>query len=184
MTIKGEDSVYLWQGDEYTDQGAIAIDNQDGNITPLIKTDNPVDTQISGEYKIVYTVSDASGNESMAERWVIVEAAKVYHGYIKADNSETGLPEYMNDVLMHIVNGDPESYSISTLTIADNRPTGNGQNGYFSFRLPEYGRPYAFMAVKMVISVNHLIQKNILIWKQTQMFTYRHRCWFRTNRYV
>jgi hypothetical protein len=182
ITIKGEATVYLWQGDEYTDRGAIAIDNQDGDITQLIQTDNPVNTHIPGEYKIVYTASDASGNVTISERWVIVEAAKVYHGFIKADQPQAGLPEYMNDVLIYIVNGDQASYSVSTSTFTDNRPTGNGQNGYFSFRLPDYDRPFTFLAVingyvsKAFNSEDHIDMETFSdVYLQTQVLTYAHR---------
>ena len=54
--------VYLQIGDTYTDAGATAIDNIDGDLTSSIVTVNPVDTSTAGTYTVTYNVSDAAGN--------------------------------------------------------------------------------------------------------------------------
>jgi hypothetical protein len=48
------------QGASYTDAGATALDNIDGDITNKITTNNPVDTAIPGNYTVIYNVSDAA----------------------------------------------------------------------------------------------------------------------------
>ncbi len=50
------------QGTPYTDLGATAFDNIDGDITSLISVGNNVDSDIAGTYTIIYNVSDSSGN--------------------------------------------------------------------------------------------------------------------------
>ena len=50
------------QGTPYTDIGATALDNIDGDITSSISVENNVDSDIAGTYTVVYSVSDSSGN--------------------------------------------------------------------------------------------------------------------------
>ena len=58
----------------YTDAGATASDNIDGDITSNITTVSIVDPAIVASYNITYNVSDASGNAATeVTRTVIVE---------------------------------------------------------------------------------------------------------------
>ena len=49
-------------GSTYTDAGATAVDNIDGDITANIVTVNSVDVNTVGTYTVTYNVSDAAGN--------------------------------------------------------------------------------------------------------------------------
>ncbi len=62
ITLVGEAEVSIELGKVYTDGGATASDNIDGDITSSIVTSNPVDTSIQGTYTVTYNVSDSSGN--------------------------------------------------------------------------------------------------------------------------
>lgn len=62
ITLLGNPLVTVVQGQTYTDTGATAFDNYDGNITTNITTVNPVDTNTIGSYTVTYDVSDAAGN--------------------------------------------------------------------------------------------------------------------------
>ena len=62
IMLVGDDSVSIEQGTVYTDAGATASDNVDGDITASIVTVNPVDTTLVGTYTVTYNVSDSSGN--------------------------------------------------------------------------------------------------------------------------
>jgi hypothetical protein len=74
ITLNGAASVTIPFGSTYTDAGATATDNVDGNITSSIVTVNPVDTSIAGTYTITYNVSDSSGNAAnQVTRTVTVE---------------------------------------------------------------------------------------------------------------
>ncbi|MFP4844648.1 immunoglobulin-like domain-containing protein [Winogradskyella sp. PE311] len=66
ITLLGDATVNLEQGDSYSDLGATAIDNIDGNLTSsiIIVGDN-VDTNTIGSYTITYNVSDAAGNAAV-----------------------------------------------------------------------------------------------------------------------
>ena len=70
ITINGEATINLIQGDEYIDLGAIGQDLVDGEIT--ITIDGTVDTSIVGTYVITYTATDASGNTISITRTIHV----------------------------------------------------------------------------------------------------------------
>ena len=62
ITLLGDATVSLTVGDTYTDAGATATDNIDGNITANIVTVNSVNTSIVGDYSVTYDVNDSAGN--------------------------------------------------------------------------------------------------------------------------
>lgn len=62
LTLVGEASVEVPSGSAYSDSGATAQDNIDGDITASIVTVNPVNTAIVGSYTVTYNVSDSAGN--------------------------------------------------------------------------------------------------------------------------
>jgi len=62
ITLIGNATVNLTVGDSYTDAGATASDNIDGDITSKITTVNPVNTAVAGDYTVTYNVTDTAGN--------------------------------------------------------------------------------------------------------------------------
>ena len=58
----GDAAVTHALGTTYTDAGATASDDVDGDITSSITTSGAVDTNTAGTYTITYSVSDAAGN--------------------------------------------------------------------------------------------------------------------------
>ncbi len=63
ITLLGNTPVTLNVDDTYTDAGATAIDDVDGNITANIQvTGLPIDTSSEGNYTVTYSVSDIAGN--------------------------------------------------------------------------------------------------------------------------
>ncbi|MDB4108023.1 DUF5011 domain-containing protein [Flavobacteriaceae bacterium] len=65
ITLTGDAAVTIEVDATYTDAGASALDNYDGNITNSISVVNPVNTAVVGEYTITYNVSDAAGNNAV-----------------------------------------------------------------------------------------------------------------------
>ena len=65
ITLLGEDPVTIEVGAVYTDAGATALDNYDGDITSSIVEVSTVDTAIAGSYTVTYDVADASGNTAL-----------------------------------------------------------------------------------------------------------------------
>lgn len=92
ITLNGKEEINIAQGSNYQELGCIAKDNYDGDITPKISIDNPIDTSKKGTYKVNYTVQDSSGNKSTASRTVnVVESGSKNISTEKA----TGLPVLM-----------------------------------------------------------------------------------------
>jgi hypothetical protein len=75
ITILGANPASITVGDSYTDAGATANDNVDGNITSNINAVSSINMNVPGTYSVVYSVSDKAGNISSATRTVIVNAA-------------------------------------------------------------------------------------------------------------
>lgn len=65
ITLLGEATVDIEVGSTYTDAGATASDNYDGDITDDIVTVNNVDTSTIGTYSVTYNVSDANNNAAV-----------------------------------------------------------------------------------------------------------------------
>jgi len=74
ITVIGGSTLSLNIGDTYTEAGATAYDNVDGDISSKIITTGTVNTSVAGTYTITYTVSDAAANVATATRTVIVKA--------------------------------------------------------------------------------------------------------------
>lgn len=64
ITLLGDATVTHAQQATYTDAGATASDNIDGDITADIVTVNPVDVDVVGSYTITYDVDDGAGNSA------------------------------------------------------------------------------------------------------------------------
>ena len=68
----GEETIYV--GSDYTDKGAKATDNYDGDLTDKIEVSGTVNKDTIGTYIITYKVVDSSNNEATIERKVNVVA--------------------------------------------------------------------------------------------------------------
>ncbi|WP_081988251.1 immunoglobulin-like domain-containing protein [Psychroserpens jangbogonensis] len=62
IVLVGASTINLLVGDTYSEQGATASDNIDGNLTSSIVTTGSVNTSLAGTYFVNYNVSDAAGN--------------------------------------------------------------------------------------------------------------------------
>jgi hypothetical protein len=76
ITLNGAASVDVPSGSAYSDAGATAVDNIDGDITSRIVVNNPVNSAAVGAYTVTYNVLDSAGNEAVqVTRTVNVMAA-------------------------------------------------------------------------------------------------------------
>ena len=62
ITLLGTTPIDIAQGSVYTDAGATALDDVDGDITANIVTVSNVDTATLGQYTVTYNVTDTEGN--------------------------------------------------------------------------------------------------------------------------
>jgi hypothetical protein len=64
ITLNGDSMLSLNVGDTYVEQGALAVDDIDGNTAVVISGD--VDTAIPGVYTITYLATDLAGNQAIS----------------------------------------------------------------------------------------------------------------------
>jgi large repetitive protein len=64
LTLSGNPSVQVECGDTYTDAGASAVDECDGDITSTITVNSNLDTSTVGAYAATYAAADNSGNQA------------------------------------------------------------------------------------------------------------------------
>ena len=73
ITINGDSELTLEAGANYTELGAKATDNEDGDLSGSILVTGEVNTKIPGVYKIFYGLKDSAGNEAVTiTRTVVV----------------------------------------------------------------------------------------------------------------
>lgn len=74
ITLLGSATVNLAVGDSYTDAGATAHDNIDGDITNITVTGLPINTSVPGTFRIHYNIEDDRAGNPAAEvtRTIIV----------------------------------------------------------------------------------------------------------------
>lgn len=72
VTLIGPSVVSIDEGTTYTEQGATAADNLDGDISGNIVITGSVDVNTVGEYTLAYTATDSRGNSSFVTRTVNV----------------------------------------------------------------------------------------------------------------
>lgn len=85
ITLNGDNPYQLEMLQTYSDPGATADDNEDGDLSSSISVDaSDIENRLPGSYEVNYSVSDAAGNSGSASREVIVYAttnalAKTYN---------------------------------------------------------------------------------------------------------
>lgn len=77
ITILGKNPATTGVGNTYSDAGATAFDEEDGDISSMIVVDNQVDTSKPGTCYVYYNVTDSDGNKAaQVSREVIVKYFK------------------------------------------------------------------------------------------------------------
>ncbi len=71
ITLNGGANITLEQNTVYTELGATAVDDRDGNVS--VEINGTVDTSIVGTYTITYVAKDRAGNSTTVTRTVDVE---------------------------------------------------------------------------------------------------------------
>ena len=73
ITLVGDATINLNVDDPYSELGATALDNNDGDITGSVQIASNVNTAVADSYQVTYNVADASGNNAIeVVRTVIV----------------------------------------------------------------------------------------------------------------
>jgi hypothetical protein len=139
ITLTGSASVSVNAGATYTDAGATASDNIDGDISDDIVVTNPVNTAVPAVYTVRYNVSDAAGNAATeVTRTVTVtdvaipvitlngsSAVTIQYGEVYADAGATATDDVDGDITADIVAVNPVNTSVAgtytvTYNVSDN----------------------------------------------------------------
>ncbi|MBI2410207.1 DUF5011 domain-containing protein [Candidatus Kaiserbacteria bacterium] len=72
VTLNGEAAMQISEGQTFTDPGATATDETDGDLTAKIATSGSADTATAGSYTLTYSATDAAGNTGSVSRLVTV----------------------------------------------------------------------------------------------------------------
>ena len=132
ITLVGDSQVNLEVGSTYTDAGATASDNYDGDISSQIVVVNNVDVNMLGSYTVTYSVSDSSSNAAsvvtrtvnvvdqtaptitiLGDNPVTIEAGSTY-----TDAGATATDNYNNDVTSSITaSSTVDSNTIGSYTV-------------------------------------------------------------------
>ncbi|MDA9360291.1 DUF5011 domain-containing protein [Flavobacteriaceae bacterium] len=75
ITLTGSSTITLLVGDTYIENGCVATDNEDGDLTSSIITTGTVDTSTVGTYTLVYSITDSASNIVSTTRTVIVNSS-------------------------------------------------------------------------------------------------------------
>ena len=97
VTLTGDASKTISLNGTYTEEGATATDDEDGEITPTVS--GTVDEDLTGTYTITYTATDAAGNVGTATRTVIVrnDAYSLEGTYDGSETDINGPYTYVQD---------------------------------------------------------------------------------------
>ncbi len=89
IVLKGDSVINVNLNSTYSDEGAVAEDDCDGDISSKISVSNNVDTSKVGSYEVTYSVSDESNNTTSITRTVNVVDSSVN----TSNNTDTGKNE-------------------------------------------------------------------------------------------
>ena len=142
ITLLGSSQVNVEVGSSYTDAGATATDNYDGDLTSQLVVVNNVDVNTLGSYTVTYGVSDSSSNAAsvvtrtvnvidqtaptitiLGDNPVTIEAGSTY-----TDAGATATDNYNNDVTADITTAstvDSNTIGSYTVTYTVNDASGN-----------------------------------------------------------
>ena len=104
LTLKGEVTYKINQGEIYSDPGYMAYDSKDGDITSRVIVEGVVNTDVPGKYTIVYKITNSSNNTIVATR--IVEVKKVIKDVTITTNITPTTPTNEDVQIIIIMSGD------------------------------------------------------------------------------
>ena len=115
ITLIGNASILHELNTTYTDEGAIASDNLDGDLTNSIIVQNNVNDSVPGSYSVTYNVSDSAGNNAVEiVRTVEVNTKPVINDLIFLEYDGTSkvysFTVIDDDTLSVLVNNLPECW--------------------------------------------------------------------------
>lgn len=127
ISLQGQETVTLELGDEFVDEGATALDDNDGAIA--VSVTGEVNNLVVGDYVLIYSATDSAGNTEQAERTVSVidttAPELILNGNLQIDleygtvYEEPGYTasDYGNGEVFIEVSGEVDEYSLGQYTL-------------------------------------------------------------------
>ncbi|MBQ8891267.1 MAG: DUF5011 domain-containing protein [Bacilli bacterium] len=112
LKLNGDEIIYVLKDNKYKELGASAIDSKTGDISSSILINGKVDTSITGEYTITYSVTNKSNETKQVNRKVIVYDLDYNIAYEKSNN-KVNIVFTVNDDYIKYVNINGEVKNIS-----------------------------------------------------------------------
>lgn len=130
ITLNGPSTVNVAVGGSFSDQGATAVDNVDGDISEnIVVGGDEVDTNTIGTYVITYNVSDAAGNAANERRRTVIVSEDGEPGNIAIngdfENGEEGWIFFENNGVAELDNSVSNS-GANSAKIVTNGPSNPG----------------------------------------------------------
>lgn len=140
ITLVDADTIIINRNDMYTEHGATATDNLDGNLTPFIVITQSIDSSVAGTYYVEYDVTDTAGNAAMTVTRVVIvlpdapsitlngqnpDTLDVFMTYM--DPGVTAL-DFNNNPLTAVVTGFIDSSMVGTYTLTYTVTDVNGRS--------------------------------------------------------
>ena len=118
LNLNGNDVVYTFLGEDYSEKGYSAADNCSGDLSNKVTVNGNVNKDVEGEYVLKYEVVDDAGNKTEKSRKVIV-AERGKNGIIYLtfdDGPKSGTTNVILDILKEegvkatffVTNGGPD----------------------------------------------------------------------------
>ena len=143
IELKGKRTIYIYEGNSYTEEGYTAFDNCDGDITNKVVSTGDVDTNTIGKYKITYEVKDSSDNAFSIDREVIIIKRPIYSGdgiiYLTFDDGPSYLTEEILDIL------DREGIKATFFVCGANESTKRAYNSGHTIGLHSNTHSYSYI---------------------------------------
>ena len=100
VVLNGDANITLEQNTPYTEEGAMAVDDVDGNVS--VSINGTVDTSRVGTCTLTYTAKDKAGNEASVSREVkVISKYKILITSKKGNTAYYGGYAYFNIALSH-----------------------------------------------------------------------------------
>lgn len=169
ITLNGDAAVTMEAGQIFTDPGATATDNYDGDITAKIVKWGIVDTSKAGSYTVTYDVEDNTGNNAVqAVRTIIVQlispaAISLDTNVIKANVTDTyGKMYFLSTATV------PEGCKLTQCGVILSKDIHNGfdiNNKLVILQAPQQNSKGQFYSVFNVIYNRTIYVKSYLIYE-------------------
>ncbi|WGL15248.1 DUF5011 domain-containing protein [Microbulbifer bruguierae] len=94
ITLLGANEISVNEGARFVDPGAEASDIEDGELTSKIEVENGVNTEVPGNYKVFYRVSDSAGATASVERDISVIGKPSEYSHIPITIDKEGFSSF------------------------------------------------------------------------------------------